>query len=118
MKNMLALGFAISASTAMANDPDGRDRRVVVVNETSDRVLSIYGSNVNRTEWEDDILGNDVIDSNSRRRIGFYDGTNNCMYDLRIKMSNEQEYVHRGVNVCRLTRWRIHDGHDHLDYPE
>lgn len=86
---------------------DGRDRRVVVVNDTSTTLRNLYGSNVNRTTWEEDVLGSDVLAPGARVNVNWDDGSCMCDFDLKAVFSDDTETVRRGFNVCTESTWRI-----------
>ncbi|MCU0729893.1 MAG: hypothetical protein MUF41_07340, partial [Sphingopyxis sp.] len=86
---------------------DGRDRRVVVVNDTRTTLRNLYGSNVNRTTWEEDVLGSDVLAPGARVNVNWDDGSCMCDFDLKAVFSDDTETVRRGFNVCTESTWRI-----------
>ncbi|TCD06276.1 hypothetical protein EYB45_00585 [Erythrobacteraceae bacterium CFH 75059] len=120
MKHLWALACAaalgLSASGASASDPDGNDRRVLVINEASIAIWELRGSNISRDTYEEDILGSETIAPGDTRVINFYDGTDYCRYDLKVTMRTGREVIRRDVDVCRLVRWRIRDGDDQLEF--
>ncbi|MEQ1688125.1 MAG: hypothetical protein ABL874_06105 [Sphingopyxis sp.] len=86
---------------------DGRDRHVVVRNDTSTTLFRLYGSNVNRSSWEEDVLGSDVLAAGQSVNVNWDDGSCECMFDFKAEFSDNTETIRRGFNVCTESQWRI-----------
>lgn len=86
---------------------DSNDRNVVVRNDSSNTVRELYGSNVNRTTWEEDVLGSNVLPAGRRITVNWDDGSCECNFDFRAVFMDGTERVQRGFNVCREAQWRI-----------
>ncbi|MEQ1510699.1 MAG: hypothetical protein ABL909_09920 [Sphingopyxis sp.] len=86
---------------------DGKDRHVVVRNDTSTTLFRLYGSNVNRTDWEEDVLGSDVLAAGQSVNVNWDDGSCECMFDFKAEFSDNTETVRRAFNVCTESQWRI-----------
>lgn len=79
---------------------DQYDRRVVVINDTSMTLVEFYASNVGTEEWQEDILGEDVLDSGETATINIDDDTGYCRYDFLAIFEDGTEVVNPDVNVC------------------
>lgn len=99
--------FAISAGV-QAQSKDGRDRRVMIINDRSSDMLRLYGSRTTTDEWEENIIVA-PIKSGGRRVINFDDGTGACLYDFRAIFSDNQTVHMWKINVCREEYWRVVD---------
>jgi hypothetical protein len=86
---------------------DGQNRNVMVVNDTGTTLRELYGSNVNRTTWEEDVLGADVLAAGAQVNVNWDDGTCMCRFDLKAVFSDGTETVRRNFDVCRESAWRI-----------
>jgi|CXWL01.1.fsa_nt_gi hypothetical protein len=86
---------------------DGRDRHVVVRNDTSTTLFRLFGSNVNRSSWEEDVLGSDVLAAGQSINVNWDDGSCECMFDFKAEFSDSTETIRRGFNVCTESQWRI-----------
>ncbi|HEX8661680.1 MAG TPA: hypothetical protein VF686_07415 [Brevundimonas sp.] len=97
---------AVAATAATASAPvqsrDGRNRRVRVHNSTGWTMLRFYASNTSRSDWEEDILGDDVLANNASIVMNIDDGTGACMFDFKAVFTNGQELVRNNVNVCEI----------------
>jgi hypothetical protein len=97
---------AVAVSDATASAPiqsrDGRNRRVRVHNNTGWTMLRFYASNTSRSDWEEDILGDDVLANNASIVMNIDDGTGACMFDFKAEFTNGQNLVRNNVNVCEI----------------
>ena len=100
----LAFAFLISISAAQA-----QDRRIRLINESSQRIEEFHASNVNRRGWEEDILGRRVLNPGQSIVINLNDGTGQCRFDFLTVMANGTKIEKRNVDVCRLETYRITD---------
>lgn len=95
---------AVTAATASApiQSRDGRNRRVRIHNNTGWTMLRFYASNTSRTDWEEDILGDDVLANNASIVMNIDDGTGACMFDFKAEFTNGQSLIRNNVNVCEI----------------
>ena len=99
---------AVALSTTGAN-ADNEDRRVRIINNTSYTMQRFYASNVDTDDWEEDILGNDVLRPGCSVVVNIDDGTGHCMYDFKAVFSNGRSLVRQGINVCRISSYTYTD---------
>lgn len=104
---LLAGGVAIAPDTANAQCRDGQNRRVVVVNSTQTTMRELYGSNIGRNSWEEDVLGNRVLPPGRNITVNFDDGTCMCNFDFKAVFADGEEVIRRNYNVCTGTTWTI-----------
>jgi hypothetical protein len=92
------LAFAISgaATGAMA-----KDRHVRIINNTDSILTEFYASDVESDDWEEDILGNDVLSRGESSNIDVDDGSGSCHFDFRAVFEDGTKIVDESVNVCR-----------------
>ena len=88
---------------------DSHDRHVVVVNNSSYIMTKFYASNKSMRNWEEDILGTDVLPPGYRVRINVDDGSGYCIYDFKAVFSNGKKLEKFDVNVCITSIWTIRD---------
>jgi hypothetical protein len=87
---------------ALAVPAAAQDRRVRIENNTGVTLVEFYGSNTGTNDWEEDILGKDVLPSGSSVNINFDDGTGYCMFDFRAVFQDGDVLVRREINVCEV----------------
>ncbi|WP_245259071.1 hypothetical protein [Salinarimonas rosea] len=92
----LLLGLVPSAALA-------QNRVVEIVNRTGVTMMEFYASNVDRSTWEEDILGADVLGSGSSVDVDIDDGSGQCLFDFRAVFADGDEVVDEAVNVCEIS---------------
>jgi len=106
----LTAAFALCLMTITAvHAQDGRNRWMRINNESSFTLVSFQASNVDRSSWEEDILGRRVLLPGYFVNVNIFDGTGHCFYDLKATFSNGNSVVRRDVNVCGISAWTITD---------
>jgi hypothetical protein len=110
-------GFRLIAVVAIAGvglpaygqvGKDGKDRRVVVVNERSTDMMRLYASRVTTSDWEENILSRPIA-AGSEVVVNFDDGTGACLFDFRAVFQDDAIVHMWSINVCRESYWRIVD---------
>lgn len=106
-----ALGLAGAALFTLfgagVQEAAAADRRILVINDTSVPMVTFNASNVTRRSWEEDILGQRVLNPGERVVVNINDGTGSCRFDLRAVFADKDVVVRRDFNVCTSTYWRI-----------
>ena len=107
---LVALLVVLGTNLAVAADSeDGKNRRVIVRNDSSLTIDNFYASRVSVDNWEEDILGNRTIPPGNEMTINVDDGTGYCHYDFKAILSDGQSVERRDVNVCTAEVWTISD---------
>lgn len=88
---------------------DGFDRRVVIVNDSSQTISEVRGTPTDWSDYGRDLIPNFVIESGEQARVTFDVGGGQCLYDLQVKLRNGRTLAKHNVNVCRVTSWTIED---------
>ena len=83
------------------------NRNVLIVNQSGQTIYRFYGSNVGTSSWEEDILGNSVLESGRSVNINFDDGSGYCNFDFKIVFVNGAERVQSNVNVCEVGTFTV-----------
>lgn len=96
------VGITALALVALPAAASAQDRVVEIVNETGVTMMEFYASNVDRSDWEEDILGMDVLDSGYSVDIDIDDGSGQCLFDFRAVFADGEEVVDEAVNVCEV----------------
>lgn len=99
-KLILALGAMALSSSAMAQD--GKDRDVTIENHTGRTIVQLFGSRVNTSDWEGDLLGDGVMADSTHRLIDMYDGSTACLFDFKATFSDGSVKYRARQNVCAV----------------
>ena len=107
-----ALGFAAvatlaGASPSFAQSGDGLDRRVQIDNRSGQTILYVRGSPVAASSFGADRIPDRTLGHGQSTIVDFDNGSGDCMYDLRVTLTNGQHVDRMNVNVCRVSQWTI-----------
>lgn len=96
--------FALTNSSAIA-----MERKVQINNQTSYTIVEFYASNTGTADWQEDILGSDVLPSGSSVSINIDDGSGYCKYDFLAVFDDGDQLVSADNNVCELDSFDFTD---------
>ena len=96
--------FALTNSSAMA-----MERKVQINNQTSYTIVEFYASNTGTADWQEDILGSDVLASGGSVMINIDDGSGYCKYDFLAVFDDGDQLVSADNNVCELDNFNFTD---------
>lgn len=102
LRSLLPLAVAGVFCAASVLPASALDRRVKIVNQTGYTIVEFYASNTGTDDWQEDILGPDVLPTGSSVMINIDDGTGYCKYDLLAIFEDGDEVVQPDVNVCEV----------------
>jgi hypothetical protein len=109
MKTMFTGLALLAMATIGATSAHSLDRRVNIINETSYDIVEFYASNVGTNDWEEDILGPNVLPAGGSVMVNIDDGTGYCKFDLMALFEDGDEAIQRDVNVCEISSFRFTD---------
>lgn len=98
-----ALTAAAWAFTAPAL---AQDMMFTLINQTGHTLVEFYASPVTVGDWEEDILGADVLESGYSVDVLIADGRANCDYDFLMVFDDGDE-VEDQVNICELGSYTL-----------
>lgn len=105
------MGFGLTACVEPSSSPSvtqaSANRHVLIVNRTGRTIYRFYGSNVSRSSWEEDILGNSVLASGNSLDINFDDGSGYCNFDFKVEFADGSSYVRNNINVCTTATYTL-----------
>jgi hypothetical protein len=105
----IALAAAFAGALSFAGDASALDRRVKVINNTSQTMVKLQASNIGTNSWEEDILGNRVLTSGREVVVNLDDRSGYCVFDLKATFRSGATAIRRRVNICKVASWTIND---------
>jgi hypothetical protein len=105
----MALALAFAGTLVSTNAADALDRRVKVINNTSQTMVRLQASNIGTNSWEEDILGNRVLGSGREIVVNLDDRSGYCVFDLKATFRSGASAIRRRVNICKVASWTIND---------
>ena len=92
-----ALAFALGVS-AQTTEPVS----FTLSNDTAQTLVALHISHSGTDQWEEDILGVDMVDAGESVDVTIDDDLTACEYDVRADFSDGDTLDVRGVNFCEL----------------
>jgi len=108
-KGTALFGLAVVALLAATNAASALDRHVKIINNSAYDIREFYASNVGTNDWEEDILGRDVLPSGYSVNVNIDDRSGYCKYDFLAVFEDGDEVVTKSVNVCEVGEFTYHD---------
>ena len=100
----LAIVLALLApATALAGAQD-----FTLVNRTGLRIVELYISTSETDEWEEDVLGVDVLEDGASVNIHFSAKEQAKHWDLKIVDSDGDEVVWTNLNLLEISKGTLH----------
>lgn len=100
--------LALAATSAFAQSGDGNDRRVRIINDTGVVMTHFYASASNQSDWQEDLLGSNVLPSGSSVVANIDDGSGACLYDFRARFADGDVLERFQINVCQISEYRYY----------
>jgi hypothetical protein len=114
VKYAVASALLLVATASGASSTDGKNRKILVQNISSQTIRELYASPITAKTWEEDLLGSRTLGPNESISANIDNGTNQCEYDLKAVRANGSAAIERDVNVCARSKWAIGDTGDSL----
>ena len=101
MKTLLlaaVLGLSAIAAPASAASQD-----FTILNNTGYPIAQVYVSASAKEDWEEDVLGKDILADGDRTKIRFNRDEDACLWDLKVVYSDEESAEWQGINLCKVS---------------
>lgn len=95
----------LSASTPRA--AQNRQLDFTLINKTGVTITELYVSPTNVNDWEEDVLGRDVLKNGERVDIQFSRGENTCKWDLKMVDEDDDEGIWKNLDLCKINEITI-----------
>jgi len=76
----------------------------VLVNKTGVTINELYVSPSDVDDWEEDVLGQDVLENNQQVKINFAPDAKKCMYDLKVTADGDSELIWEEIDLCKASK--------------
>lgn len=99
---VLAL-MSLAATAAFAGKQD-----FVLVNRTGYDISHVYVSPTKSDDWEEDVLGRDVLEDGDSWEIAFERGERTCKWDLKVVYADDDSSAYwRNIDLCSVRKITI-----------
>ena len=109
MRLIRTLAAAAVLSLAAVGTAAAQDLQFKLNNESSFVVVEFYASPSDVGDWEEDILGVDVLGSGESANITIADARTQCEYDLRFVFDDGDVVERAAVDLCETGSYTLTD---------
>jgi hypothetical protein len=98
------------AALAVAGPAFGQEAKqdFQLKNKTGYELKALYVAPSKSDDWEDDVLGQDVLADDQAVNIHFNPKTNTCIYDVKVVYSDDDSSaVWQKINLCEIEKITI-----------
>ncbi|WP_245593413.1 hypothetical protein [Azospirillum halopraeferens] len=75
-----------------------------LVNRTGYTISEVYVSPSASNDWEEDVLGRDVLSNGETVHITFSRGTKSCHWDLKVVFDDSEEAEWEKFDLCTVSK--------------
>ena len=103
----LGLGLAAGAATVSVAAEARQDFELV--NKTGYDISHVYVSPTKSDDWEEDVLGKDVLSDGDSWEIKFQRATKTCKWDLKVVYADDGSSAYwKSIDLCSVGKITIH----------
>lgn len=106
-RQLAALAVAGALAALGVTSAAALDRRVQINNNTDYDIIEFYASNKGTDDWEEDILGDNVLSAGDSVIINIDDSTGYCKFDFLAVFEDNDQVVSNDNNVCELSEFNF-----------
>ncbi len=107
ISNLLA-ALAVVLLSAVPPAALAGEQDFTLVNRTGYTIEQVYVSPIKARDWEEDVLGQDVLDDGESVNIRFSKREDVCRWDLKVVYDDGEEAEWADFNLCEVSRITIH----------
>lgn len=94
-----ALFLALAASSASAEE-----ETLMVNNKTGYTISEIYIAPASSDNWEEDLMGDDQLETGNTVNIDFSKSEDSCKWDMRAVYDDKTTAVWRNIDLCKISK--------------
>ena len=86
---------------------DSTDQTFVLRNNTGQTIMRVFVSPVTSNNWEEDVLGRNVLPDRETLRVNFNRSEDECNWDIKVDLADGSSREQRNMNLCRLAEVEV-----------
>ena len=80
-----------------------------LVNQTGYDISEVYVSPANSSDWEEDVLGEDILKNRDDVEITFKRSTKQCLWDMKVVYDDDDSSAEwNDIDLCKVSQVTIH----------
>jgi hypothetical protein len=109
MRTLLVAAVAAALAIAAPAGADEAKQDFRLVNKTGYELKALYVAPSKSDDWQDDVLGQDVLGDGQAVNVHFSPKTKACIYDLKVTYSDDDSSaVWEKIDLCTVEKITIH----------
>jgi hypothetical protein len=96
-------GVLLSCTGSVVRPAVAGTQDFVLVNRTGVTINNLHISETKKDDWEEDVLGDEVLEEGESLRIGF-EGKAACDWDLMVKDDDGDATYWRQIDLCEVSK--------------
>lgn len=106
---LTGLWFALSCLLMIAVPANAAGKQdFILVNKTGYDISHVYVSPVKSDDWEEDVLGKDVLEDGDSWKIKFNRSTSTCKWDLKVVYADDDSTAFwKNIDLCSVSKITI-----------
>jgi hypothetical protein len=105
---MAAALSAISLFLALSLPAYSADQDFTLVNATGVTIDEVYISPVSTKDWQEDVMGTEVLEDGEEVEISFSRDEEVCAWDIMIKDTEGNEIYWENIDLCEHSEITLH----------
>ena len=106
-RSLIAASLVIGAFLSSPATGQGK-QDFTLVNKTGYPISQVYVSETKTDDWEEDVMGRELLDVDDSVDIGFESKTPGCKFDLKvIYHDDDSSAIWYGLNLCEISKVTI-----------
>ncbi|MES2986879.1 MAG: hypothetical protein V4808_03140 [Pseudomonadota bacterium] len=100
MKSLLAIAalLAAAATPALASD-----ETLHINNRTGYTINEIYIAPTSTNNWEEDVMGEDALETDTSVNVDFSRSVDTCKWDLKAVYDDGTNAVWKNIDLCKIS---------------
>ena len=110
MKTLIAAALSLAVSAAVSGAAFAQEAKqdFDIVNKTGYDISHVYVSPMKSDDWEEDVLGKDVLNDGDEWEIRFKRSEKSCKWDLKVVYADDNSAAYwRGIDLCKVGKITI-----------
>jgi len=99
---IIAAALSALVSTAAFAESEASER-FTVINQTGYDIREVYISPSRNNDWEEDVLGRDLLEDESRTVIDFTRSEDVCLWDMKVVYTDDDTAEWDALNLCEIS---------------
>ena len=105
----IAAAMVVCAAVTLPQLAMAGTQDFTLVNKTGYEIGEVYLSPAKSADWEDDVLGQDVLPNGERVEISFSRDTNACIWDRKVVYTIDDTSAEwERFNLCEVSKIKIY----------